>query len=253
MARERAARQRMTALAVWVNPRFPLLRFIQKEAPSHWTKSKERLGVPAWLPPNWRDKRCWPIEGSVEAIREWFDHQIETFEQGENIFPGLTAHRDHPDVAKWLDDTTHDALLLVGYVIDVVKIKVGMSRDDAERLTKEQRAHIALRALRDGLFNPPPAAVGPPKAPGKKRKRSTERGEGREKLISALTKHHAYANGGCLNLEPAGNNALARLADPHRLVTALKALNGEFRPRDFYLARKPDEIEDSDAPQERDE
>src|SRR5262249_32651563 len=41
-------------------------------------------------------------------------------------------------------------------------------------------------------------------------KRSTERGEGRAKLIAALTKHHQYANGGCLNLDHIGNNELAK-------------------------------------------
>ncbi len=104
--------------------------------------------------------------------------------------------------------------------------------------------------------------------PEPKSKRSTERGEGREKLIAAFTKHHKYANGGCLNLEPIGNNELARLADVAkrtasaffkkefrghkkyqamckdlpRFVAALKALNGEFRPLDFYDARTPDEV-----------
>jgi hypothetical protein len=87
-------------------------------------------------------------------------------------------------------------------------------------------------------------------------KRSTERGEGRIKLIAALTRHHQYADGSCLNLEPIGNNALARAAgvssstalaffkakfggyakyrvlcrDPHKLVAALKLLNDDFTP-----------------------
>ena len=43
-------------------------------------------------------------------------------------------------------------------------------------------------------------------------KRSTERNEGRAKLISALTAHHKYKNGSCLNLVFIGNNELARLA-----------------------------------------
>src|SRR5262249_5272125 len=90
------------------------------------------------------------------------------------------------------------------------------------------------------------------------RKRSTERGEGRAKLIAALTKHHQYADGGCLNPEPIGNNELARQAgvsdstasaffnnefeghtrykalcrDLGRLVAALKLLNNEFSPHD---------------------
>jgi hypothetical protein len=92
--------------------------------------------------------------------------------------------------------------------------------------------------------------------PRKKSKRSTERGEGRDKLVAALTKHHKYAEGGCLNQEPIGNNALARLAEvsestaseffksefkghrkyraacgnAQRLITALKVLNQEFSP-----------------------
>jgi hypothetical protein len=95
-------------------------------------------------------------------------------------------------------------------------------------------------------------AVAPNPAP----KRSTERGEGRVKLIAALTKHHQYADGGCLNLEPIGNNELAKAAgvsvstasrffkdqfgghtkykalcrDASKLVVALKLLNDEFAP-----------------------
>jgi hypothetical protein len=89
-----------------------------------------------------------------------------------------------------------------------------------------------------------------------KTKRSTQKGEAREKLIAALTKHHKYADGGCLNFEPIGNNELAKLAkvwpssasvffkkefkghtdykrfclDDMRLTTALKMLNDEFSP-----------------------
>jgi hypothetical protein len=99
----------------------------------------------------------------------------------------------------------------------------------------------------------PTPAVTPDPAP----KPSTERGEGQAKLIAALTKHHKYAEGGCLNLEPIGNNELARLAevgtatatrffdkwfDGHsrycgicrcntsKLVDTIKAMRGEFVP-----------------------
>ena len=100
--------------------------------------------------------------------------------------------------------------------------------------------------------------------PAPRPKRSTERGEGREKLIAALTKHHRYGDGGCLNPEPVGNNELARLADVEqstaseffkrefqghakykalcrdagRLAAALKLLNNEFAPHDLY-GRRP--------------
>jgi hypothetical protein len=108
-------------------------------------------------------------------------------------------------------------------------------------------------------------------------KRSTERGEGRAKLISALTKHHRYADGGCLNLEPVGNNALAKVArvsastasaffndkfqghtkykalcrDAGRLAAALKLLNHEFAPYHLLGAASSDlaapEEEDTEA------
>jgi hypothetical protein len=113
----------------------------------------------------------------------------------------------------------------------------------------------------DAPTEPAPAAARP--------KRSTGRGDGREKLIAALTKHHQYADGSCLNLEPIGNNALARLAtvsestasefftdefgghakykancrDTKLLVGALKLLNGEYTPR--VLSRRRPAGEDN--------
>jgi len=105
-----------------------------------------------------------------------------------------------------------------------------------------------------------------------KAKRSTERGEGRAKLIAALTKHHKHADGSCLNLEPVGNNELARLAevsestasaffnkqfgghtkyraicsDKTTLISALKLLNQEFAPHHLYGAKPPGEHERAD-------
>jgi hypothetical protein len=99
----------------------------------------------------------------------------------------------------------------------------------------------------------------------KKPKRSTERGEGEVKIIAALTKHHGYADGSCLNLEPIGNNRLAREAqvsastasaffqrkfqghvkyrvscqDASKLAAALKLLNQEFSPHHLYGAKPP--------------
>jgi hypothetical protein len=122
-----------------------------------------------------------------------------------------------------------------------------------------------------------PAAGEPDAAPTsekiiKRRKRSTERGEGRVKLIAALTKHHNYADGGCLNPEPVGNNVLAREADVDpatasvffkkefgghdkykvkcrdlaTLILSLKLLNGEFSPHDLYGRRPPGENDRDD-------
>jgi hypothetical protein len=109
-------------------------------------------------------------------------------------------------------------------------------------------------------------ATGETKAP-KNPKRTTQKGEAQAKLIAALTKHHKYADGSCLNLEPIGNNELARLAgvsestasaffnkqfgghakyragcsDTSKLVAALKLLNQEFAPHLLYGAKPPGE------------
>lgn len=101
--------------------------------------------------------------------------------------------------------------------------------------------------------------------PGKKAKRSTQRGEAEAKIIAALTAHHQYDNGSCLNPEPVGNNQLARMArvsqssvsdfftrqfhgystyrlyckDVARLVASLKLLNDEFSPFHLYGGSPP--------------
>jgi hypothetical protein len=109
-------------------------------------------------------------------------------------------------------------------------------------------------------------APAPVVAPVPSPKRSTERGEGRAKLIAALTKHHQYADGGCLNLDPIGNNELAKAAgvsastastffndkfqghtkykalcrDAGNLKVALKLLNDEFAPYHLLGAASSD-------------
>lgn len=119
------------------------------------------------------------------------------------------------------------------------------------------------------------SVVTPTKSAATSAKRSTERGEGQAKLIAALTKHHKYADGSCLNLEPIGNNELARLAKVGKrtasaffkkefqghvkykavcsdagqlLVTALKLLNGEFAAHILYGNKPPEKAvrEDDD-------
>jgi hypothetical protein len=100
-----------------------------------------------------------------------------------------------------------------------------------------------------------------------KAKRSTESGEGHIKLVAALTMHHQYADGSCLNVEPVGSNELARMAkvskatasaffkkefkghggykgicsDAASLAAALKLLNQEFSPYHLFGRKVPGE------------
>jgi hypothetical protein len=127
---------------------------------------------------------------------------------------------------------------------------------------KECDKQPALDGLASTSKNAPPAT-----------KRSTQRGDARIKIIAGLNKHHKYADGGCLNLEPIGNNELARQAgvakrstsaffrkefqgygkyrvvcrDPGRLADALKALNGEFSPHHLYGRRPAGEDDREDT------
>jgi len=139
----------------------------------------------------------------------------------------------------------------------VIKADLVAAGHDADKLDKSE-APVLLKLLGKATQATP--------------KRSTEKGEGRAKLIAALTKHHQYADGGCLNLEPIGNNELARLAgvsestastffsqefeghtkyraicgDKSRLIAALKLLNQEFSPHHLFGGTPPDERERDD-------
>lgn len=137
-------------------------------------------------------------------------------------------------------------------------------RYDAEHLIdiiRDEASDTSPNPQVESPAQPTPAPAAP------KTKRSTERGEGQAKLIAALTEHHKYADGSCLNVEPIGNNELARLAqvsestasaffkkefkghtkyraicgDARHLVVALKLLNQEFSPHQLYGDRPPGE------------
>jgi hypothetical protein len=136
------------------------------------------------------------------------------------------------------------------------------SPDEVE-LTHQDQALLGLPNGKSAPANsqpkhdaPPVVEPAPGLTPAHKPKRSTVRGEGKAKLIAALTQHHRYAKGSCLNLEPIGNNELAKAAgvvpstasaffndkfqghakykalcrDASKLAAALRLLNDEFAP-----------------------
>jgi hypothetical protein len=138
---------------------------------------------------------------------------------------------------------------------------------------------LAIVAPRDNLPQqvdigaPEPRTFGSQEAKlNVKSKGSSEKGEGREKLISALTAYHRYAEGSLLNLQPVVSNELARLADVSKstaseffaktfkghgkykavcrdsamLVAALKLLNNEFAPYHLFGGVPPGERDGAD-------
>ncbi len=164
-----------------------------------------------------------------------------------------------------------------------VQLQAGMDKAHAINLPlAEFVAVLTAQKPRSFAYGGPLANVPPKDSPGEPTpatngKRSTERGEGRAKLIAALTMHHKYADGGCLNLEPIGNNELARLAgvsestasaffnkefnggtsggygkyravcsDATPLVAAMKLLNQEYSPYHLFGAKPANESERDD-------
>lgn len=106
-----------------------------------------------------------------------------------------------------------------------------------------------------------PAPQSPAMVPTPARsKKSTRNGDGRARLIACLTNHHQYSDGSCLNLEPIGNNKLAKAAnvvnstaseffrkefdghlkykarcrDSISLIASLKLLNNEYAPHHLF-------------------
>jgi hypothetical protein len=151
---------------------------------------------------------------------------------------------------------------------EVVRNKLTLIRDFNRALQASGAADAQEKQSDESLVDGPTAPT---------RKRSTERGEGRAKLIAALTKHHQYADGSCLNLEHIGNNELAKAAgvspstasvffndkfsghtkykvmcrSAGKLAAALKLLNDEFAPYHLLGAAASDlaapEQEDTDG------
>jgi hypothetical protein len=58
-------------------------------------------------------------------------------------------------------------------------------------------------------------------------KRSTAKGEAQDKIVAALTEHHQYAGGGCLNTEPIGVNELKERYDVSK-ASASRFFKKEF-------------------------
>ena len=157
----------------------------------------------------------------------------------------------------------HFADYATGYLPSIGYISRGYGQDDARRLSDYVDELIQLHAREE----PPHGEPSPNTVGTKKPKRSTQRGEAEAKLIAALTKHHQYADGGCLNVDPVNNNQLARLAhvskgtsssffhkqfsghDQYKvlcrnetmLAFALKMLNGEITPAILAGSQLPGE------------
>lgn len=214
---------------------------------------KPAPAIPADWPVDGWEGADMPVDASLPAVCQWLA-------LGSRVLKNL-AHLDRANRynKRRLDNSKKVA---GSYFRDGKRLLRALGRIDLIRPCKENPNDVFefLQSIEQELQK---KKHGLEKA---RKKRSTERGEGRTKLIAALTRHHQYANGGCLNLEPIGNNELARKAhvakrtasrffakefEGHRkyqnactdaatLITAMKMLNDEFAPHILYGTKPPD-------------
>jgi hypothetical protein len=216
---------------------------------------------------------AWPLIYSVDPTDLRWGVKLSIYmPDGELVEklerPKLTFNQGAEDEAQFLKDNTIDTLCVWIKAIDsqVRRIRSNKSPNSPDAAATPTPPPAAQRHSQELLVDEPlggskpPAAVVTGQNPPGKAKRSTQRGEGRAKLIAALTKHHEYASGGCLNTKPVGNNELARLAgvsestasdffkkefkgfnkyrykcqNTGALCNALKALRGEFTPAELF-------------------
>ena len=166
----------------------------------------------------------------------------------------------------------------------VEEIVRSAASEDSALQTVVKEISIDVRKLK-GEISKADHATSKTKTPTKA-KRSTMKGEAEVKLIGALTKHHQYAEGGCMNRDPIGNNILAENAkvgkgsanrffnkwfgstkkakdgyknyriacnDKGKLIAFLKTMNGDMpRPGEVLFGHHvPDEAENPDHRSDR--
>jgi hypothetical protein len=141
---------------------------------------------------------------------------------------------------------------------------------EAELRAIGSMARAAIEAQADQEQERGPAHVQSTKRRATHPKRSTERGEGRKKIIAAVTLHHQYRDGGCGDTAPISVRSLATKADvspdtasaffkkefgdhakyraacrrnPASVATWLKLLNADYSPHPLFGSIPPEHLE----------
>ena len=201
-------------------------------------------------------RHAWTIKALLEPIEKW---RASGLQKLQAVVPGLSLDADTYSPAPLIRELRRLARKLV----PELDLPSGESLSTGIEICNTL---ADVEAPAPATIPAEPQAGGHGKAEPVRPKRSTEPGEARKKIISALTKHHNYADGSCLNTEPIGLNELARQAavspgsvnlfmntqfhghdqykalcvrDRVELGAALKLLNGEVFPHNLY-GRDPD-------------
>jgi hypothetical protein len=235
------------------------------------------------VPLGWKSLRdpFYKIRALID-VEPWLDRALKYIRELQFLGPNKEVARDEGV------NTVNNCFLL----LDELRISDRPKRPDLSK-TKSEYPEVdaavsdLLAGLREKLLadaqvvttspgaSMPKLDVGQASVPvdvpltSKKTKLSTEEGDAQFKLNAALTKHHGYYNGSCLNQEPIGNNELARQAEVDKatasaffkkqfkghgnykvvcakngqLLVALMLLNGDFPVHILYGTKPPREDE----------
>ena len=150
--------------------------------------------------------RVYEVHSSFEPVLEWIERRR---------FPGSSSRLENQ--LKWVfcevvDCATHDIPEYAGGAPKLIHIgdpSAGWRRAHNLDL-RIQRLAVSLIAWAETiedeeLARRPKTAV--------RTKKSTSKGDAQTKIIGALSAYHQFDGDDCLNLEPIGNNELARLAE----------------------------------------
>jgi hypothetical protein len=224
-----------------------------------------------------------------EPLRRWANERLWRFSQ-------ITLHQTHAclenlgiydsPVLRSINPLTDEYCLiealeqltaLRSFIAGRVGMSVGLTRDREQPIGEAVQPPIcppdaAVPALQVPVLSRPDTLDNVSIARVTKPKRSTGRGEAREKIIAGLTEHHQYTDGSCLNTEPIGVGALARKSgvskssvpeffqgefqghdryrafcqDVSKIVASLKMLRGEYSPHILYGRTPPGEGDHDD-------
>lgn len=150
-----------------------------------------------------------PAEFNEAAALQWLDWALDMIDSARDMFGGKPyPYRYYRDDADRIIDLLHEkgcCSTPAQWKQQVRSVMEASLRSEEDDCASTRRGLVELRQLLGG-------GSGTENGDVVRKKKSTQPGEAREKLIAALTLHHRYADGGILNSEPISNRALASKA-----------------------------------------
>ena len=183
------------------HPKAAKLVFWGMDEPSRQLPELSALKASNWPPVDWQSDVA-TVDDSDEAAIEWLEHTLQHLEQLLRLYHvlGMPVVGQEDSGGQAVYDAYRLFRLRERQMLDRPHGPFNIS-DALFELRKVRTAYMETEVVEN--------------VPGNRRsgKRSTAKGEAKIKLVAALTAHHHYQNGSCLNFEPIGVRKLAEMAD----------------------------------------